>query len=51
VREWSDITRVKSILDRLGQEFEVAPMDVFLKTAGNDFIFKENLLDKIQEPG
>jgi hypothetical protein len=51
VREWSDITRVKSILDRLGREFEVVPLDVFVKMAGNDFTFKENLLKKNQEPG
>jgi len=51
VREWSDITRVKSILDRLGQGFEVVPLDVFVKMAGNDFTFKEKVLKKSQEPG
>jgi len=51
VREWSDITRVKSILDRLGQEFEVVPLDVFVKMAGNDFTFKEKVLKKSQGPG
>lgn len=41
VREWSDITRVKAILDRLGPDFEVVPMDVFLKMAGQDPTFQE----------
>jgi hypothetical protein len=44
VREWSDITRVKSILDRLGSEFEVVPLDVFIKMAGENFTFKEKYL-------
>jgi hypothetical protein len=34
VRESSDVARVKSILGRLGPEFEVVPLDVFLKMAG-----------------
>lgn len=41
VREWSSIERVKSILDRLGPEFEVVPMDVFMKLAGQDPTFEE----------
>ena len=41
VREWSSIKRVKSILDRLGPQFEVVPMDVFMKLAGQDPTFKE----------
>ncbi len=44
VRQWSDITRVKSILDKLGPEFEIVPLDVFLKMAGNQPTFRENLL-------
>jgi len=44
VREWSDITRVKSILDQLSQEFEVIPLDVFIKMAGENFTFKEKYL-------
>ncbi len=35
VRQWSDITRVKAILDKLGDEFELVPLDIFLKMAGN----------------
>lgn len=34
VRQWSDISRVQSALDELGPEFEVVPLDVFLKMAG-----------------
>ncbi len=41
VREWSSIERVKSILDRLGPDFEVVPMDVFMKLAGQNPTFKE----------
>jgi hypothetical protein len=41
VREWSDITRVKSILDKLGPDFELVPTDVFLKLAGNNPTYKE----------
>jgi len=41
VREWSSIQRVKSILDRLGPDFEVVPMDVFMKLAGQDPTFEE----------
>ena len=46
VRQWSDITRVKSILDQLGPEFEIVPLDIFLKMAGNKPTFKENFLEK-----
>ncbi len=41
VRESSDIKRVKGILDRLGGEFEVVPLDVFLTMAGADPTFRE----------
>ena len=44
VRQWSDIRRVKGILDKLGPEFEVVPLDVFLKMAGAAPTFKEHLL-------
>jgi len=40
VRQWSDITRVKAVLDQLGSEFEVVPLDVFLKMAGTDPTFE-----------
>ena len=44
VREWSDISRVKSILDRLGPDFEDVPLDVFLKLAGRNPTFQERYL-------
>ena len=44
VRQWSDIRRVKGILDKLGPEFELVPLDIFLKMAGTTPTFKEHLL-------
>jgi hypothetical protein len=44
VREYSDIKRVKGILDRLGPEFEVVPLDAFLTMAGAEPTFEERLL-------
>jgi hypothetical protein len=41
VREWSDIKRVRRILDRLGPEFEVVPLDVFMTMAGKTPTFRE----------
>jgi hypothetical protein len=41
VRESSDIKRVKGILDRLGPECEVVPLDLFLTMAGTSPTFKE----------
>ncbi|MBI3192251.1 MAG: hypothetical protein HYZ36_06250, partial [Pedosphaera parvula] len=46
VREWSNIKRVKGILDRLGPEFEVVPLDVFLTMAGKAPTFKERFLPR-----
>jgi hypothetical protein len=46
VRENSDVARVKSITDRLGSGFEIVPLDVFLKMAGENTTFKERYLDK-----
>ena len=46
VRQWSDITRVKSILDELGPEFKIVPLDIFLKMAGNNPTFKERFLQR-----
>ena len=45
VRQWSDITRVKAILDRLGSEFEVVPLDIFLHMAGKRPTYQERFLD------
>jgi len=46
VREYSDVKRVKGILDRLGPEFEVVPLDVFLTMAGTKPTFEERFLKK-----
>jgi len=46
VREWSNISRVKGIIDGLGPKFEVVPLDVFLNMAGKNPTFKVNLLDR-----
>jgi hypothetical protein len=45
VREWSDIKRVRRILDRLGPEFEVVPLDVFMTMAGKAPTFRERFSD------
>lgn len=44
VRESSDVQRVKGILDKLGKEFEVVPLDIFLVMAGKKPTFKERFL-------
>jgi hypothetical protein len=44
VRESSDIKRVKGILDQLGPEFEVVPLDLFLQMAGRRPTFKVRYL-------
>jgi hypothetical protein len=44
VRQWSDISRVKGILDKLGPEFEVVPLDVMMKMAADQPTFKERYL-------
>ena len=46
VRESSDVKRVKSILDKLGPEFELVPLDVFIKMAGKKATFKERFLER-----
>ena len=44
IRESSDVRSVKWILDKLGPEFEVVPLDVFLAMAGKNPTFKERFL-------
>ena len=44
VRENSDVARVKRITDRLGPNFEVIPLDVFLKMAGENPTFHERYM-------
>lgn len=46
IREYSDIKRVKGILDKLGPEFEVVPLDVFLTMAGKKPTFKERFIQR-----
>lgn len=46
VRESNDVARVKRILDKLGPEFEVVPLDVFLKMAGTQPTFEERYLTR-----
>ena len=46
IRQYSDIERVKSILDQLGPEFEVVPLDIFMKLAGQNPTFKERYLER-----
>jgi hypothetical protein len=46
IREYSDVKRVKGILDKLGPDFEVVPLDVFLTMAGSQPTFEERLLKK-----
>ncbi|MCI0516033.1 hypothetical protein L0128_22710 [candidate division KSB1 bacterium] len=46
VRQYSNIQRVKSILNLLGPEFEVVPLDIFLKMAGEQPTFAERYREK-----
>ena len=46
VRESSDIERVRGILNKLGPNFELVPLDIFLKMAGNQPTFKSNFLSE-----
>jgi hypothetical protein len=46
VRESSNVKRVKSILDKLGPEFELVPLDIFLKMAGRTPTFQERFLKR-----
>jgi hypothetical protein len=46
VRETSGINRVSGILKQLGPEFEVVPLDVLMKMAGEDPTFKTRYLEE-----
>lgn len=46
VREYSNIQRVKSIIDKLGPEYELVPLDIFIKMAGESPTFKERSLER-----
>jgi hypothetical protein len=41
VRQTSTVQRVKSIISRLGPKFELVPLDIFLKMAGEQPTFQE----------
>ncbi len=47
VREWSNINRVKDIINNLDKRFEIVPLEIFLKMAGKQPTFKKNLLNDI----
>jgi len=47
VRESSNVKRVKSIIDKLGSEFELVPLDVFIKMAGQVPTFQERFLKEL----
>jgi len=44
IRETNTIARVKSILDRLPEDYELVPLDVFLKLAGENPNFKNRYI-------
>jgi hypothetical protein len=46
VREYSNVKRVKSIIEKLGLAFELVPLDVFIKMAGEAPTFQERFLKK-----
>jgi len=46
VREYSNVQRVKSIINKLGPEYELVPLDVFIKMAGESPTFKERFLQR-----
>jgi hypothetical protein len=46
VRESSNVKRVKSIIDKLGPTFELVPLDIFLKMAGEAPTFQERFLNE-----
>jgi hypothetical protein len=46
VREYSNVARVKSIMDKLGPEFELVPLDLFIRMAGEEPTFAERFLKK-----
>jgi hypothetical protein len=44
VRQWSDISRVKRILDQLGQEFELVPIDILMMYIKSENTYTERYL-------
>lgn len=46
VRQWSDITRVQSVLDQLGSEFQLIPLDLLMMYVKENNTFTERYLEK-----
>jgi hypothetical protein len=46
VREFNSMKRVKEILDQLGSDVQIVPLDIFLKLAGNQPTFKTHFLEQ-----
>jgi hypothetical protein len=49
VRQWSNIDRVKSILDQLGPDVEIVPLDIFTKMANRSPTFENWYLQTMEE--
>ena len=49
VRQWSNIDRVKNILNQLGPDVEIVPLDIFTKMANNNPTFKNWYLNSIDD--
>ena len=45
IRETSDVARVKSILNRLPEDYELVPLDIFLKMAGEKPGFEKRYIE------
>ncbi|MBP1646759.1 MAG: hypothetical protein H6Q30_204 [Bacteroidetes bacterium] len=45
IREYSDLQRTKNILDRVSKDFEVVPLDLFLRYAAEKPTFEERFRD------
>jgi len=46
IREASDISRVSSILNQLPDDYEVVPLDIFIKMAGENPTFTTRYIDR-----
>jgi hypothetical protein len=49
VRQWSNIERVKSILDQLGPDVEILPLDIFTKMANHSPTFENWYLESRED--
>lgn len=48
VREFNSIERTKQILEGLGQNVDIIPLDIFLKLAGNQPTFKTRFIEQTE---